>query len=313
MRVDSRVLALSWVPSHTVEGVGRLPFLIGLARPDDPPPDQLENAEALIAGDRVRQLNELRAWVEFDDGGRPVEWGCEPARAASEAGLPVLRPVPEVSDRSVRFVQTAGGPVGRSVPRRVLGKPFVRVDAPVSWTTVALTIAADGGQGALLGSSPYPRHWLYDDQGRLQAKSAEADYRRWLEGSHGDRTPWGEEDSAAFVAAAESALERQLERRIMSSRPHVARIDEGTMLTEQGDRDDTIYLVLDGVLDVDVGGQTVAEVGPGAIVGERASLDGRRRATLRARTACRVVPLRASSLTVEEREQLALGHRHEDD
>jgi CRP-like cAMP-binding protein len=85
------------------------------------------------------------------------------------------------------------------------------------------------------------------------------------------------------------------------------------MLTQQGDRDDTIFLVLDGVFDVDMGGQTVAEIGPGAVVGERGSLEGRRSATLRARTDCRVVALAPSSLTREEREQLAAGHRREDD
>ena len=57
----------------------------------------------------------------------------------------------------------------------------------------------------------------------------------------------------------------------------------------------------------------MAEVGPGAIVGERASLDGRRTATLRARTDCRVVALKPESLTPAEREQLAASHRHEDD
>ena len=67
------------------------------------------------------------------------------------------------------------------------------------------------------------------------------------------------------------------------------------------------------MLDVEVGGQEVAEVGPGAVVGERASLEGRRTATLRARTDCRVVALHPESLTLEEREQLAASHRREDD
>jgi CRP-like cAMP-binding protein len=85
------------------------------------------------------------------------------------------------------------------------------------------------------------------------------------------------------------------------------------MLVEQGDRDDDVFLVLDGVLDVDVGGQTVAEVGPGAIIGERASLEGRRSATLRARTACRVVALDPELLSPAEREQIAAAHRREDE
>jgi CRP-like cAMP-binding protein len=84
------------------------------------------------------------------------------------------------------------------------------------------------------------------------------------------------------------------------------------MLVGQGDRGDTAFLVLDGVLDVFVGGQVVAEVGPGAIVGERASLEGRRSATLQARTTCRVVPLDRAALTAAERAQIAAGHRRED-
>jgi hypothetical protein len=63
----------------------------------------------------------------------------------------------------------------------------------------------------------------------------------WLPGSHGRRTPWGGEDSPQFVAVAESALERQLSRRIMGARPPIRRVPAGAMLTEQGDRDDTIF------------------------------------------------------------------------
>jgi CRP-like cAMP-binding protein len=80
----------------------------------------------------------------------------------------------------------------------------------------------------------------------------------------------------------------------------------------QGDRGDTVFLMLDGVLDVFVGSQVVAEVGPRAIVVERASLEGRRSATLQARTSCRVVSLDPVSLTPAEREQIAAGHRRED-
>jgi CRP-like cAMP-binding protein len=85
------------------------------------------------------------------------------------------------------------------------------------------------------------------------------------------------------------------------------------VLVHEGERDDTIFLVLDGVLDADVGGEKVAEAGPGAIVGERASLEGRRSATLRARTPCRVVALDPSALSDDERRQIAAGHRHEYD
>jgi CRP-like cAMP-binding protein len=48
-------------------------------------------------------------------------------------------------------------------------------------------------------------------------------------------------------------------------------------------------LLLDGVVAVEVDGDEVAEIGPGAVLGERAVLEGgTRTATLRARTGCRV-------------------------
>jgi hypothetical protein len=47
------------------------------------------------------------------------------------------------------------------------------------------------------------------------------------------------------------------------------------------------YLLLDGILGVWVDGTQVAELGPGAVAGERALLEhGRRTATLRAVTSC---------------------------
>jgi hypothetical protein len=317
MRVESRVLSVSWVPSDVVAGASRLPFVLALSGADEPPPDELVDPAPLLAAGRIRQANELRAWVEFDESGSPAGWDYGEAPTLlgeSEGGFPVRRREPEVSERAVRFVQTVGGRLGGTVPRRVAGRPFFRLEAPVAWTTVALTLESDGRtHGELVGASPFPRHWLYDANGRLQAKSAEIDFRRWLEGSATGETPWGAEESREFVALAESALEREISQRVMGARPRVRRVKAGTMLTEQGDRDDTIFLVLDGIFDVDVGGQTVAEVGPGAVVGERGSLEGRRSATVRARSDGRVVALAPSSLTREERDQLAAGHRREDD
>ncbi len=313
MRIESRVLSLSWIPSETVSGVGRLPFVVGLGGHDAPPPERVGDHRALVGDGRVRQANELRAWVEFDEGGRPARWDYAAPPERDALSLPTLRPDPEARERSVRFQQTAGGPLGAPVPRRVLGRPFFRVDTPIAWTTLALTIDADGtARGELVGASPYPRHWLYDADGKLLAKSGEADFRRWLEGAHGSGTPWGGEDSPELTVAAESALERQLSARIMGARPSVRRVRAGEMLIEQGSADDTVFLVLDGVLDVEIAGQTVAEVGPGAIVGERAAIEGRRSATLRARTDARVVPVAPESLSAEERAELAAMHRREE-
>ena len=67
------------------------------------------------------------------------------------------------------------------------------------------------------------------------------------------------------------------------------RADRLPELAEQGAPGRELFLLFDGVLAVERDGETIAEVGPGAILGEMALLEGgRRTATLRAVTACRV-------------------------
>jgi CRP-like cAMP-binding protein len=71
------------------------------------------------------------------------------------------------------------------------------------------------------------------------------------------------------------------------AKPAVRKLAKGTMLTEQGERGDDIYLLLDGVPNVWMDGTQIGGLGPGAVVGERAALEhGRRTATLRAVTGC---------------------------
>ena len=67
----------------------------------------------------------------------------------------------------------------------------------------------------LVGASTFPRHWVYDLEGKLAQKSGTIDFDEWYRRSHGDNTPWGEEDSEAFVTEVESALERELSLSIM--------------------------------------------------------------------------------------------------
>jgi CRP-like cAMP-binding protein len=72
--------------------------------------------------------------------------------------------------------------------------------------------------------------------------------------------------------------------------------------------------VLDGVLSVQIDGEPLAELGPGAILGERAVLEGGvRTASLVASTACRVAVARADQVDRAALEELAQGHRREDD
>ena len=73
-----------------------------------------------------------------------------------------------------------------------------------------------------------------------------------------------------------------------------------------------MFLVLDGTFEVEVDGKPVAKVGPGAIVGERAVVEkGARTATLRALTACRVLPVPQRYADDRELSEIARGHRRE--
>jgi CRP-like cAMP-binding protein len=91
------------------------------------------------------------------------------------------------------------------------------------------------------------------------------------------------------VTAVESALERQLSVDIVDAKPQFRRLKAGRTLVQQGDRGEELFLLFDGMLRVEIDGKPVAEVGPGTILSEMALLhEGRRMATLRAITPCRV-------------------------
>lgn len=329
MRIESSVTAISWIPSEAVEGLPKLPFTIGVVHYDDPPPDVIEDLDALRDADAFREANELSAFIEVSDDGEITDYGhlgrghigvtkikLGPREVSVAAvALPTIQGSPEVGDGWVRFTQTAGGRTGMPAPRRVRGKPFFQINSAIAWTTLALTIKADGtSEHELAGASPFPRHWIYDKDGRLAQKSGVIDFDQWYRESHGGNTPWGDEDSAAFVTQVESALERQLSAEIMrsgaASKP--SRLDVDDTLTEQGDAGNELYLLLDGVLAVEVDGETVAEVGPGAILGERAVVEGgRRTATLRAVTQAKVVAVAADEVEPSALEELAGTRREE--
>jgi hypothetical protein len=202
------------------------------------------------------------------------------------------------------------------MPRKVSRPPFVQISPPLVWTTLALTLRADGSSSfEVLGASPFPRHWIYDPEGALSRKVGLTDFRGWAGRSFGEKTPWGAEDSPALTTEVESAVEREISRSIMrgGKKPALRRLDQGTTLVEQGAAGSELFLLLDGVLAVEVDGAPVAEVGPGAILGERALLEGgKRTATLRARTPCRVAVARAAEVAPEMLAQVAEGHRREE-
>jgi len=327
MRHESSVTAISWIPSEAIEGMPKLPFELGIGKYDEPPPDRLEEGdlERLRDEDRFREANLLKAWIDVDDDRNIVGYGQEgdglvgstTFRLGFKVTVPgvafeVLRPEPEVRANSVRFVQTVGGRAGFPAPRRVRGKPFFRVHSATAWTTLALTIGLDGtSYHEVVGASPFPRHWIYDKDGNLVKKSGTIDFEGWYREAHGDNTPWGDEESDAFVTQAESAFERELSRDLMTTGLDMDRrqLEPGEALVEQGDPGDELFLLLDGVLAVVVDGDEVGEIGPGAIFGERASLEGGvRTATLNARTRCRVAVVPSELVDLQELEDLAATH-----
>jgi CRP-like cAMP-binding protein len=98
-----------------------------------------------------------------------------------------------------------------------------------------------------------------------------------------------------------------------AAKPAIRRLKAGDVLVRQGQPGADIYLVLDGVIRVERDGEQLAEYGPGAMLGERAHLEGGlRTSTLAAVTPCRVAAVDASQLDRSALEELAGGHRRED-
>ena len=333
MRVEATATSMSWIPSEIVTGALRKGFDLGLTHYDPVPPDRLApgDVDRMRDEDLFRFGNVLHGWAEVEDGvvtaagyadGSGLRIGVTrlqvgPLGATFRAGrLPTVQRDPQgLGASEVRLVQTVGGRTGAPLPRPVPHRQLVQWAAPVVWTTVALTLRADGTSAVeLTGASGFPRHWLYGTDGRLVAKSGVTDQAGWVKDSFGARTPWGEQDSPALVVAAESDLERQMSHDIMrGGNPQVRRLRAGEVLTRQGEPGDELYLVLDGMLEVDVDGTALAQLGPGAVLGERALLEGgTRTSTLTAATKVAVAVAPQDAVDLDRLRSLAQDHRRED-
>jgi hypothetical protein len=330
MRIESSATTLSWIPSEAVRGGTRVVFDAGFTHYDDPPPDVIEDIHALRAADRFRFANVLSGWMEVDGDRRVIGYGYSAGGMMGSTtvalgglhhrfeavALPDLQASPEVGDGWVRFTQTTGGRTGLPAPRPVRRRPFIQWQAPLVWTTLCLTLHADGPpEFEVLGASRFPRHWIYDGEGRLAAKSGLTDFRDWYRKSFGRHTPWGDQDSPALITAVESALERSLSTSMMRNggKPKVRTVDAGDTLVREGDQGTDVFLVLDGVMRAEKGGARLAEFGPGAVLGERSGIEGEgRTSTLVAVTACRVAAVPREVMDPAQLQELTKGHRHED-
>src|ERR1700754_4445815 len=162
MRYESCVTSLSWIPSEAVTGAGRTAFDSGFTHYDDPPPAEFADIEELRAADRFRFANVLRAWIEVDDSGRITGggYGGSGLMGVTKLKLVGLRhtfqavPLPDIQrepeeggkqgESWMRFVQTTGGRTAVPMPRPVRRRPFIQWQAPLVWTTLSLTLHADG-------------------------------------------------------------------------------------------------------------------------------------------------------------------------
>jgi hypothetical protein len=333
MRFEHSVTSVSWIPSEAVTGMPRSVFdLFKVAHYDDPPPDVIDNLDEMAQSDAFRFANRLGAWIDVQDGKitsagyaphSGVVMGSTTVRlgikdATFTAGvMPEIRRDPEIGETSAKFAQTVGGRTGLPAPRHVNHPPFVQFRAPLVWTTLALTLHADGrADFALEGASSFPRHWVFDGEGKLAAKAGLADFKEWYRHAFGKHSPWGDEDSPTLVTAVETALEREMATTIMRAgeKPSIRKVKEGHLIVEQGQLGNEVYLLLDGVVSIEVDGEPLAELGPGAILGERAVLEGgRRTGTLKALTPVRLAVATEEQLDRDALHGISTGHRREDD
>ena len=333
MRIESSITSVSWIPSEAIKGMVKMPFEVGgVAHYDKPLPDAIDvnSLEKMRDNDQFRFANHLKAWIRVEDG-RIIDFGQSGGSVLNNThmkigpkdilfqatGFPDIRQKPKVTKTSATFVQTCGGRPGMPAPRRVRRKPYIQLRPPTVWTTLKLTLHADGRvEHEMTGATPFPRHWVYDGEGKLIAKSGMIDFKEWYTKVFGKKhTPWGNEDSPAFVTTVETALERQLSHNVMrgGKKPKIKKIKEGGTLVEQGDKGDDVFLLLDGVLAAELNGEKVNELGPGAILGERAILEGGKRTlTLRALTAVKVAVAPGDQIDKKALAELATGHRKEE-
>ena len=305
MRIDASATAITWLPFGALDRMPNIPLELAVAHYDEPPPQLVPDLDELRRQDAFREANELRAWIEVD-GGEIVDYGQTgrsligdgPEIGAQQVSFaavefPVIQPEPEVGDGWIRFTQTVGGRIGLPAPRPVVGRPYFHVGAVSSWTTLELLMREDGAsETRLVAASPFPRHSLYAGRQLVEVFGAS-------EFELGDGTPWGDEATPAFAAAVESELERKLATSILRDGVRLVRrrVARGETLVEQGKPGDDLFVLLDGVFDVEVDGEVVAQVGSGAILGERAVVgDGLRTATLRAVRSSRVAVIGSDAI-----------------
>ena len=195
MRIESSVTSLSWIPSEAVQGMTQAALRDGdgpLRRPRRPTssttsrplrggrPVPLRQPAAGVdrgrgragssdwghAGRRATSARPPCAWAPRRSSSRP--WPsptCSPSRRCRRPRCGSCRP-PAGAPACRRPARSAGRRSCRSRPRWP-GRPSPSPSGP--------TASSDW---EVAGASPFPRHWIYDHDGALAAKTGMIDFKR---------------------------------------------------------------------------------------------------------------------------------------
>jgi len=321
MRLTAEATCLSWIPPSALEGVFELPFGRGIAHYDKPPPDLAPDVDALLDADAIRFANQVHAWIQVQDG-RICDQGMTGGgrlgsttvrlrkRGHTFAGvaLPDLVGEPEVFADRVRFRQTCGGHTGAPMPRAISHPPFVRIAAPLAWSTILLTLYADGtSESEIADASAFPRHYLYDSAGRLTQKSALIRYQDWLHRSEQQRSPWAGVHEPIPTSHVKQHAERSLADTILvSARYEQYQLPAGAMLGSHPIREDQVAVLLDGLMVILIDDEPAVEIGPGSIFDPSTRIaESKQHAKIRAQTAARFALLARSDVDSDALHEVA--------
>jgi len=321
MRLTAEATCLSWIPPTAVEGVFELPFGRGIAHYDKPPPDKSPDVDALLEADAIRFANQVRAWIDVQNGricGQGMTGGGRLGsttvrlrkRGHTFAGvaLPDLVAEPEVFADRVRFRQTCGGHTGAPVPRAISRPPFVGIAAPLAWSTIVLTLRTDGtSESEIADASAFPRHYLYDSAGQLTHKTALIRYKDWLHRSEQQRSPWAGVQKPVPTIQVKQQAERSLADAILvSARYEEYQLPAGAMLGSHPIRDDQVAVLLDGLMVILIDDEPAVEIGPGNIFDPSTRIaESKQHAKIRAQTAARFALLSRSDVDSDALHEVA--------
>ena len=321
MRLTAEATCLSWIPPTAVEGVFERPFGRGIAHYDKPPPDKSPDVDALLDADAIRFANHVRAWVDVQDGvirdhgmtgggrlGSTTIRLRKRGHTFTGVALPDLVAKPEVFVDRVRFRQTCGGHTGAPVPRAIPHPPFVRIAAPLAWSTIALTLHADGtSESEIADASAFPRHYLYDSAGLLTQKSALIRYKDWLFQSEQQRSPWAGVHEPVLTTRVKQQAERSLADTILvSARYEQYQLPAGAMLGSHPIRDDQVAVLLDGLMVILIDDEPAVEIGPGNIFDPATRIaESKQHAKIRAQTSARFALLSRSDVDTDALHEVA--------